>query len=70
MIFYILIDCYLGQKEKMAAIENTVEIEIEMEIEIEIEIEMYKKSLSMFVHQLVALIIFIRDNRIEHQSKF
>ena len=54
----------------MAIIENTVEIEIEMEIEIEIEIEMYKKSLSMFVHQLVALIIFIRVNRIEHQSKF
>ena len=44
MIFYILIDCYLGQKEKMAIIENTVEIEIEMEIEIEIEIEMYKKA--------------------------
>ena len=40
--FYIFIDCYLGQKEKMAAIENTVEIEIEMEIEI--EIEMYKKA--------------------------
>ena len=29
-----------------------------------------QKSLSMFVHQLVALIIFIRVNRIEHQSKF